>query len=88
VDLQCQTMSNYTDMNRPGILRYPEYFYVVDSETNKRFPRLLAYFLLYKLTKSLDSLDVKLSVRVFHNSFVIIRITHFSLFWTCWSLSP
>jgi len=71
------------------VLRCPGHYYVIDAETNDErsvYPhiRLLAYFLRYKLTKSLDSVNLKLGVRVFTYRSLKICFTFF--FRTCWYL--
>jgi len=50
------------------VVRCPGHYYVLDSETKDEVPvyphiMMIAYFLRYKLTKCLDSSNVKLSVK-------------------------
>jgi len=63
-----QKLRNFPRFNGK-VLRCPGYYYVLDSETKAEvsvYPhiRMLGYFLLYKLTRYLDSTNVKLSVNV------------------------
>jgi len=65
------------------VVRCPGNYYVLDSETKHEVPvyphiMMIAYFLRYKMTKCLDSSNVKLSVKSYNCFVEMISHTFFS----------